>query len=725
MIKSTASAGPVESAVNSPTQYYLWEFPQKPVCVRLSLDVVESIERDVLESFRAITARGSEVGGLLLGRSETGSTLRTVVDGYELFACDYTRGPLYLLSDEEKARLEESIERKTAGLAGQVVGFFRSNTRKDLTLDDEDLELFQKYFARPEQVFLLVKPYAAKASAAGIFIWEGAKVRAEGSYIEFPFRRADLGKGEFAKSIVTDKPKAKETPIDPPVALPNAPKPGSRAQVLPFSLKRDEEPPVAAPPLRREDRAAVVTLSPKPEEEPEPAPAARKTPEPPLERKPVEEPAVRKTAEKPVVPVGAPIRQRQEEKKEEKKEDKKEEAKAAAAAPPAEPASKTVKKEAAAPAAPAPATAAPAVPKADPLPARSPFGGKKLWALFGGITMLGLAGGTMFYLRTHSNPPGAVVSNVSGSLDLKAELSNGQLLVTWNREAPSIKSAQHAVLSIVDGAQKEDVPLDLTQIRGGSIVYSPDPKGTGDVSFRLEVTDANSGRTRSESVHATAPSAQPQPGSDNNLAKPSALVAQKSPAEEAARMAPETQSSSADSQPASAQQAPPQAPAPAPKPFSLAARVRTPEPTDLPDAPSVIGGAASGSRPLVPAPATQLAPPPPPKAAPTPAQPGAGASTQPPPKVGGRVQEPRLLRKIDPVYPPMARQARVGGVVRMQASIGKDGKIRRVEVLSGPPLLRQAAVDAVQKWVYSPSLLNGSPIESTTDVELNFNLTSR
>ena len=87
--------------------------------------------------------------------------------------------------------------------------------------------------------------------------------------------------------------------------------------------------------------------------------------------------------------------------------------------------------------------------------------------------------------------------------------------------------------------------------------------------------------------------------------------------------------------------------------------------------------------------------------------------------------EPRLLRKVEPVYPPMARQARVAGMVRMQASIGKDGKIRGVEVLSGPPLLRQAAKDAVLKWVYSPSLLNGTPIDSTTDVELNFSLNSR
>src|SRR6059058_1698759 len=111
MIQSTASAGQVELP-GSPSAYYLWEFPEKPVSVRVSLDVVDRLERDVLESFRAITARGSEVGGLLLGRSEAGPTVKTVIENYELFHCDYTRGPLYLLSDEEKARMEDVIRRK-------------------------------------------------------------------------------------------------------------------------------------------------------------------------------------------------------------------------------------------------------------------------------------------------------------------------------------------------------------------------------------------------------------------------------------------------------------------------------------------------------------------------------------------------------------------------------------------------------------------------------------
>src|SRR5262245_27324337 len=147
MIKSTASAGPVELNTAA-SAYYLWEFPEKPVSVRVSLEVVDSLERDVLESFRAITARGSEIGGLLLGRAEPGTSLKTVIDSYEAFHCDYARGPLYLLSEDEKSRLDELIRRRKAGSGPAAVGFFRSNTRKDLALDEEDLDLFQRYFSR-------------------------------------------------------------------------------------------------------------------------------------------------------------------------------------------------------------------------------------------------------------------------------------------------------------------------------------------------------------------------------------------------------------------------------------------------------------------------------------------------------------------------------------------------------------------------------------------------
>jgi protein TonB len=76
--------------------------------------------------------------------------------------------------------------------------------------------------------------------------------------------------------------------------------------------------------------------------------------------------------------------------------------------------------------------------------------------------------------------------------------------------------------------------------------------------------------------------------------------------------------------------------------------------------------------------------------------------------------------KVQPVYPPLAKQARIQGVVILEAIIGKDGAVSEVKVISGHPLLQQAAIDAVSQWKYKPTLLNGEPVEVVTTVTVNF-----
>ncbi len=73
-----------------------------------------------------------------------------------------------------------------------------------------------------------------------------------------------------------------------------------------------------------------------------------------------------------------------------------------------------------------------------------------------------------------------------------------------------------------------------------------------------------------------------------------------------------------------------------------------------------------------------------------------------------------------PVYPEKAREAKVSGTVVMSAVIGKDGAIENLNIISGPPLLRQAALDAVSKWRYRPTKLNGEPVEVATQINVNF-----
>jgi TonB family protein len=91
-------------------------------------------------------------------------------------------------------------------------------------------------------------------------------------------------------------------------------------------------------------------------------------------------------------------------------------------------------------------------------------------------------------------------------------------------------------------------------------------------------------------------------------------------------------------------------------------------------------------------------------------------------RVGSNVQKAKLLQHSEPVYPPLALQARISGVVHLNAVIGKDGTVRKLTVASGHPLLVPAAMEAVKQWVYAPSLLNGQPVEVVTQVEVNFNL---
>lgn len=118
----------------------------------------------------------------------------------------------------------------------------------------------------------------------------------------------------------------------------------------------------------------------------------------------------------------------------------------------------------------------------------------------------------------------------------------------------------------------------------------------------------------------------------------------------------------------------------------------------------------------------QVAAPPPPPA------PARRAASQPETvrvRVGGKVQPPALLRQVQPVYPPLARQARVEGVVRLNAVLARDGTVVSLQVVSGHPLLVRAAVEAVQQWLYRPTTLNGDPVEVALQIDVNFTLSQR
>jgi TonB family protein len=82
----------------------------------------------------------------------------------------------------------------------------------------------------------------------------------------------------------------------------------------------------------------------------------------------------------------------------------------------------------------------------------------------------------------------------------------------------------------------------------------------------------------------------------------------------------------------------------------------------------------------------------------------------------------KLVVRIEPVYPSLARQTKIMGPVKLHALIGKDGRVTKLEVVSGHPLLIQSAMDAVKQWQYEPTLLDGRAVEVDTVIEVIFNL---
>lgn len=447
-----------------------WELPETGSSIWLSLEVVDRLEREALESFRAITKRGSEIGGLLLGQVSRDPHAIKITD-YEPVACDYSRGPLYQLSEEDERRLEAAIARPGESLS--VVGFFRSNTRKELALDANDVAVIEKYFPGRDSLVLLVKPFSMKPSLGGFFLREHGQTSPS---IEFAFRRSELGKNRPGPERIVVKPEPSDDARIP-----------ARVEqaALPAFSAGPEDLAGHAP---REDRVAVDLR------------------------------ALDKAMATPTV------------------------------AEPAKPEAASVPTEAVATPAPAPVEDAASAP-----PASSR---RWLW-----LPLLAAALGAGAYFGYRLNGPLLLVPQPpGGSLSLSVERHAGQLSLGWNRSAPVIARAQRATLSITDGAQEQNLVLDLGQLRTGSLVYTP---STGDVVFRLEVADLRGGKTVTESIRAVA--GRPSPLGPLPLQLP-----ELAPAQAASEPTPEAETPAASPQPSptgqSADGPPPAAPTAPPEP---------------------------------------------------------------------------------------------------------------------------------------------------------------
>jgi TonB family protein len=93
-------------------------------------------------------------------------------------------------------------------------------------------------------------------------------------------------------------------------------------------------------------------------------------------------------------------------------------------------------------------------------------------------------------------------------------------------------------------------------------------------------------------------------------------------------------------------------------------------------------------------------------------------------RIGGDIKPPALLKRVEPVYPPVAKAAKMQGPIYVDAIIGTDGSVRNATVTGGAPFppLQDAALAAVRQWVYTPTMLNGAPVEVQLSVSVVFKL---
>ncbi len=112
----------------------------------------------------------------------------------------------------------------------------------------------------------------------------------------------------------------------------------------------------------------------------------------------------------------------------------------------------------------------------------------------------------------------------------------------------------------------------------------------------------------------------------------------------------------------------------------------------------------------------------PPRGLPPPPPPPQKPKVRQPIRVGGDLQAAKLISKVDPEYPPLAKQARISGTVLLQITVNEQGDVSSVKILRGHPLLVRSAVDAVRQWKYAPTILNGEPVPVIATVTVNFTL---
>jgi TonB family protein len=327
---------------------------------------------------------------------------------------------------------------------------------------------------------------------------------------------------------------------------------------------------------------------------------------------------------------------------------------------------------------------------------RSPGRSQKWQWLLGSLAVVALLIAGFFVARTR-NVQDSFPTDTGLGLNLAREGTDWRL--SWNPKAPILRDATKGYLLITDGALRKTLDLDISDLRGGAIIYSA---ATNDLMFRLQIDTDDSLNPVSESVRVAAGLLSPlafdptvrSSGTDrfeSEFVDRSAVSAVH--LTEAVKNITATRPRDAVSEAAV-----------------------NPLQTDITSLPTKMKQMeASSPVPLISQPEVSVDATPETSLSSEPVVKPAGVSEIP---RGGRLESAQLIQHRDPVYPQSANGSE--GSVELQFSISKEGSVRDVKVIKGNAILAQAALQAVQSWRYNPAQLDGNPIETEGSAVITF-----
>lgn len=174
-----------------------------------------------MRGFGVTRRRGTETGGLLIGKIDRRTQAVIHIQEYEVVPCEYASGPSYVLSAIDKQKFQDAVAKWQPSLERELyaVGYFRSHTREGFSFDEKDAALFREFFRDPNDVALLIKPFATRSATAGFFLQDNGSLAIAESPSEFTF--APPGKRDFeAHEPLVPAPEPSAKPASTPPARP-------------------------------------------------------------------------------------------------------------------------------------------------------------------------------------------------------------------------------------------------------------------------------------------------------------------------------------------------------------------------------------------------------------------------------------------------------------------------------------------------------------------------